>query len=102
MEISQNFVAFSEYMNSNALQSLLDKIEMVLRELLNPNVAEAYEKTLLSSLIMYFHTLVTCVLDKAQKKRSVPRWLQSVCEVQLLLSSVGPGDQECLQGPPIQ
>ena len=74
---------------------------MVLRELLYLNVAQAYE-ILLSSLIIYFHTLVTCVLDKAQKKHSVPRWLQSVCEVQLLLSSVGPGDQECLQGPPIQ
>ena len=81
----QIFVAFSEYMNSNALQSLLDKIEMVLRELLNPNVAQSYE-TLFSSLIIYFHTLVTCVLDKAQKKHSVPRWLQSVCEVQSLLT----------------
>ena len=44
VEISQNFVAFSEYMNSNALQSLLDKIEMVLLKLLNPNAAQAYEK----------------------------------------------------------
>ena len=63
--------------------------------------APQYE-TLLSSLIIYFYTLLTCVLDKAQKKHSVPRWLQSVCEVQLLLSSVGPGDQECLQGLRVQ